>query len=138
MICGTLYGPSMEVPLVLLGVLAALYVVAAARQRAWSPWRTASWLIGSMVLAWGLLPEYLPFSPGDLRQHMLQHLLLGMFAPIGPVMAAPITLLVRTLPAEGGRAITTILTSPLARVWRSEERRVGNECVSTCKYRWSP
>ena len=107
----------MEVPLVLLGVLAALYVVAAARQRAWSPWRTASWLIGSMVLAWGLLPEYLPFSPGDLRQHMLQHLLLGMFAPIGLVMAAPITLLVRTLPAEGGRAITTILKSPLARVW---------------------
>src|SRR3546814_6238199 len=21
---------------------------------------------------------------------------------------------------------------------RSEERRVGNECVSTCRYRWSP
>src|SRR3546814_5680564 len=24
------------------------------------------------------------------------------------------------------------------RVWRSEERRVGNECVSTCRSRWSP
>src|SRR3546814_16635223 len=23
-------------------------------------------------------------------------------------------------------------------VWRSEERRVGKECVSTCKSRWSP
>src|SRR3546814_20727554 len=22
--------------------------------------------------------------------------------------------------------------------WRSEERRVGHECVSTCKSRWSP
>src|SRR3546814_21142033 len=22
--------------------------------------------------------------------------------------------------------------------WRSEERRVGNACVSTCSYRWSP
>src|SRR3546814_281734 len=22
--------------------------------------------------------------------------------------------------------------------WRSEERRVGNECVSTCRFRWSP
>src|SRR3546814_13411550 len=22
--------------------------------------------------------------------------------------------------------------------WRSEERRVGKECVSTCRYRWSP
>src|SRR3546814_13337504 len=23
-------------------------------------------------------------------------------------------------------------------VFRSEERRVGKECVSTCRYRWSP
>src|SRR3546814_19101667 len=23
-------------------------------------------------------------------------------------------------------------------VYRSEERRVGKECVSTCRYRWSP
>src|SRR3546814_20874292 len=22
-------------------------------------------------------------------------------------------------------------------IWRSEERRVGKECVSTCRYRWS-
>src|SRR3546814_14006457 len=25
-----------------------------------------------------------------------------------------------------------------ARLWRSEERRVGKECVSTCRSRWSP
>src|SRR3546814_19838311 len=24
------------------------------------------------------------------------------------------------------------------RLWRSEERRVGKECVSTCRSRWSP
>src|SRR3546814_12838099 len=24
------------------------------------------------------------------------------------------------------------------RIYRSEERRVGKECVSTCRYRWSP
>src|SRR3546814_11429635 len=23
-------------------------------------------------------------------------------------------------------------------IWRSEERRVGKECVSTCRSRWSP
>src|SRR3546814_7893768 len=28
--------------------------------------------------------------------------------------------------------------SPWASVWRSEERRVGQECVSTCRSRWSP
>src|SRR3546814_5785873 len=25
-----------------------------------------------------------------------------------------------------------------AKQWRSEERRVGKECVSTCRSRWSP
>src|SRR3546814_17427665 len=25
-----------------------------------------------------------------------------------------------------------------AQAWRSEERRVGKECVSTCRSRWSP
>src|SRR3546814_3820864 len=23
-------------------------------------------------------------------------------------------------------------------IYRSEERRVGNKCISTCRYRWSP
>src|SRR3546814_19393091 len=27
---------------------------------------------------------------------------------------------------------------PIAQPERSEERRVGTECVSTCRYRWSP
>src|SRR3546814_13500305 len=26
----------------------------------------------------------------------------------------------------------------IAAVWRSEERRVGKECVSTCRSRWAP
>src|SRR3546814_16557117 len=29
-------------------------------------------------------------------------------------------------------------TVPSKRSWRSEERRVGKECVSTCRSRWSP
>src|SRR3546814_15406740 len=28
--------------------------------------------------------------------------------------------------------------NPIGPVWRSEERRVGKECVSTCRSRWSP
>src|SRR3546814_17759740 len=28
--------------------------------------------------------------------------------------------------------------SPYYKMWRSEERRVGKECVSTCRSRWSP
>src|SRR3546814_16321970 len=35
-----------------------------------------------------------------------------------------------------GRAVRRLLRRK--RVGRSEERRVGTECVSTCRYRWSP
>src|SRR3546814_7637031 len=35
-----------------------------------------------------------------------------------------------------GCTITRSWTDP--RDWRSEERRVGKECVSTCRSRWSP
>src|SRR3546814_17766694 len=45
-------------------------------------------------------------------------------------------------PASASRARTSALrTSPLspeACTGRSEERRVGKECVSTCRSRWSP
>src|SRR3546814_20014968 len=30
------------------------------------------------------------------------------------------------------------MSSPITVAVRSEERRVGNECVSTCRSRWSP
>src|SRR3546814_11131070 len=48
------------------------------------------------------------------------------------------------LMAFGGLFLTTGLSSALvwqsmqSRVVRSEERRVGKECVSTCRSRWSP
>src|SRR3546814_17149103 len=38
---------------------------------------------------------------------------------------------------KGGDAVT-LRPEITLRVGRSEERRVGNECVSTCRSRWSP
>src|SRR3546814_11915146 len=38
---------------------------------------------------------------------------------------------------DGGRAISALL-SPPSMLSRSEERRVGTECVSTCRSRWAP
>src|SRR3546814_19715718 len=40
--------------------------------------------------------------------------------------------------ALGGRAIPTTAIVAQTLVSRSEERRVGKECVSTCRSRWSP
>src|SRR3546814_11860203 len=34
--------------------------------------------------------------------------------------------------------VDTARLRPIARLGRSEERRVGKECVSTCRSRWSP
>src|SRR3546814_17172508 len=31
-----------------------------------------------------------------------------------------------------------VILGPVSHYGRSEERRVGKECVSTCRYRWSP
>src|SRR3546814_17233439 len=40
---------------------------------------------------------------------------------------------------EEGRQIETIASlSGMSKTRRSEERRVGKECVSTCRSRWSP
>src|SRR3546814_15858305 len=43
----------------------------------------------------------------------------------------------RLLPLELG-LLVLLVAPPLLLVERSEERRVGKECVSTCRSRWSP
>jgi putative membrane protein len=59
----------------------------------------------------GLFPRSLPFPEGDFRNHMLQHLLLGMLAPLGLVMAAPVSLLMGSVPTRYGKVITRVLRS---------------------------
>src|SRR3546814_13558411 len=55
------------------------------------------------------------------------------------MMAGAAFILSNVPPADGahicimGAAATTML---LKTGWRSEERRVGKECVRTCRYRW--
>src|SRR3546814_20824349 len=43
--------------------------------------------------------------------------------------------IILTLLLKGGSALSLTL---LTEATRSEERRVGKECVSTCRSRWSP
>lgn len=112
----------MTVPLILVALLSLLYGGGVLQQsvlahRHWSIWRTAAWSFGAALLALGLSPQFLPFPTGDFRQHMLQHLLLGMFAPIGLVMAAPVTLLLRAVPVRIGRRVVSILKSPWLLIW---------------------
>src|SRR3546814_16618576 len=40
--------------------------------------------------------------------------------------------------AGASTVLATLLGVPAAWAYRSEERRVGKECVSTCRSRWAP
>ncbi|MFJ4244658.1 cytochrome c oxidase assembly protein [Streptomyces iakyrus] len=99
---------------------AYLLLVRRARHRnpalGWSRWRTGFFLGGILLLGVALLPPVAPFAHEDFRGHMVQHLLIGMYAPLALVLAAPVTLLLRTLPASRGRRLTAVLHSPPARV----------------------
>ncbi|MEU3930847.1 cytochrome c oxidase assembly protein [Streptomyces sp. NPDC029044] len=107
--------------LVLLAAAGAyLLLVRRARHRnpalGWSRWRTGFFLGGTGLLGVALLPPVALFAHEDFRGHMIQHLLIGMYAPLALVLAAPVTLLLRTLPASRGRRLTAVLHSRPARV----------------------
>ncbi|MCC5474609.1 cytochrome c oxidase assembly protein [Streptomyces barringtoniae] len=109
------------VALLLLGA-AGGYLLAARRARrrnavqGWSPWRSASFLTGLTLLAVALLPPLAPAAHSDFRGHMAQHMLIGMYAPLALVLAAPVTLLLRTLPHDQARRVAVFLHSPPARL----------------------
>lgn len=100
-------------PVVAVTLVGLAYLVLAVRQhadpRGWNPWRTTSFLAGAGLLVLALLPAASPYPAGDPRGHMLQHLLIGMLAPIGLALGAPVTLVLRTVPAHWGRAVGRVL-----------------------------
>lgn len=104
----------------LLIALLATYLGLVFRQRRsrrpWRGWRTAFWIVGIALLLLATWPPLAQWGHHSLRGHMVQHLLIGMLAPLGLVLAAPLTLLWRTLPAPVGRRVTGLLHSPVMRV----------------------
>lgn len=102
-------------PVAVLLVLAAGYLLLAVRRRrehrGWSVWRTASFLTGIALLVAGLVPALIPLPDGTFAAHMYQHLLIGMYAPLALVLAAPATLLLRSLPPRLGRVLGRLLGS---------------------------
>ncbi|MFG2635464.1 cytochrome c oxidase assembly protein [Streptomyces sp. NPDC048362] len=114
--------PATVLTVLVLLAAAGLYLLAAGRARrrnpalGWSPWRSASFLAGLALLGVALLPPLAPAAHSDFRGHMAQHMLIGMYAPPALVLAAPVTLLLRVLPARRARRVTALLHSRAARV----------------------
>ncbi|WP_153396486.1 cytochrome c oxidase assembly protein [Ornithinicoccus halotolerans] len=102
----------------LVALPAALYLLGVTRwqhrrTRAWSRWRTGSWLLGLLLVAAALAPPLAAAGHADPRAHMVQHLLLGMYAPLALVLAAPVTLLLGGATPGGNlrRRVTRLLRS---------------------------
>jgi putative membrane protein len=107
------YGPWSTVPPVVgIALLAGAYLLLTRHGvRPWPRWRTAAFLTGCALLAAALLPPIAVFAHEDFRGHMLQHLLIGMYAPLALVSGAPITALLRALPVRRARRLTHVLRS---------------------------
>ncbi|CAB4341424.1 MAG: hypothetical protein F2851_05090 [Actinobacteria bacterium] len=97
----TAYNPDALV-IALLVILVALYIkgVAVLKKRgdSWPVGRTIAFALGIATIDFatsGGLGVYALFS---FQYHMMAHMILGMVAPIGLVLGAPITLALRTLP----------------------------------------
>ncbi|QCB94920.1 cytochrome c oxidase assembly protein [Cellulomonas shaoxiangyii] len=108
------------VAVLVAALLTAPYAAGVARYRAtmpraWSPWRTASWGAGALLVGVAVSPV-LGVVPDPAVRHMVQHLLLGMLAPLGLVLAAPVTLLLGAASARGRRAVAAVLRLGVVRV----------------------
>lgn len=100
---------------VALAGLLVCYMGAALRQRRrgrrWSNWRILTFAAALAILGIAGWPGMADFAHRDLRFHMVQHLLVGMVAPVGLVLGMPLTLALRTLPRSGAATLFGILCS---------------------------
>lgn len=88
------------IAVVSLGI--ALYVaglrVLRRRGDKWPIGRTVSWFVGMAIIGWATFGGLGAYAHVLFSAHMVSHMLLSMVAPIFLVLAAPVTLALRTLP----------------------------------------
>jgi putative membrane protein len=100
---------------------AGLYLWGVFRMRArgdrWSAGRTATFLIGLVLIASVTASGLEVYDTTLLSVHMIQHMVLSMLAPIFLALGAPVTLALRTLgPGHARAALLRILHSRVAKV----------------------
>lgn len=109
-------------PMAAVALAAAAYLVLWSRGRRRNPGRgpgrtrAVLFLAGCALLAIAMSAPVDAFAARDFRGHMLQHLIIGMYAPLGLVLGAPITVLLRAVPPSRARQATRALRSRSLRV----------------------
>lgn len=82
--------------------------------RKW-PWhRTLFWTLGVLAAGSAVVGPLARLSHTDFTLHMTGHLLLGMLAPLLMALAAPMTLLLRSLEVNAARLVSQLLKSRLS------------------------
>ena len=103
-----------------IGIAAGLYLAGVLRLRrngvAWSPWRTASWLFGLLLVAGSLMSGLDAYADVAFSAHATQHMLMATVAPIPLALAAPLTLALRALSARPRKLLLRVLHTPVARI----------------------
>ncbi|MFI9400878.1 cytochrome c oxidase assembly protein [Nocardia sp. NPDC052316] len=65
----------------------------------WSKWRTISWISGCVALLIATSSGVGTYGFAMFSMHMITHMALNMFVPVLLVLGAPVTLLLRAVPA---------------------------------------
>ena len=111
---------SVDWSLVVLGVTALLYLSGvrrlAERGRKWPVARLACFLAGLVVLLVALDSGVATYDTTRFSLHVVQHLLLGMVAPVLLVLGAPITLALQASRRPAQRRLLRVLHSRPVRV----------------------
>lgn len=81
------------------------------KKKRWPLYRVILWIIGVICASLALIGPVADRSHTDFSAHMVGHLLLGMLAPLFMALAAPMTLVLRTLPVRLARHLSRILRS---------------------------
>jgi putative membrane protein len=102
-------------PIIVITTIWVLYLIAVATTnrsfRKWPYSRLLYWSIGVFLVLIAITGPLATRAHYDFTAHMFAHLFLGMLSPLLIVLAAPMTLILRTINVNMGRRLTRIFKS---------------------------
>lgn len=127
---------------VVLLALLALYLVGARKLRRrgdhWATRRVAAWLAGLAVIAFVETSAAEVYSATLFSAGAVQHMMLQMVAPAFLVLAAPMTLALRTMPRRPRRALLTVVHSPPLRAVSHPAAAFALSAISLFVFYYTP